>query len=191
VPTGNGTFVTGYGAANAGTGVIGIGTVVDPTAWVPDDYTIVFTTATSWEVRDSASNVIASGSYTSGGAIAFRGIEVAITGEPAAGDTFTVKPARPRDVFSALEALAAALRAPGGTPAERARRRMDLDRALQDIGQGLEAACSASSSPSRPRRSPSRAWRACRSSSTSEAAPPGPRCKSLFLRRFSGARPGA
>jgi len=138
VPTGNGTFVTGYGAANAGTGVIGIGTVVDPTAWVPDDYTIVFTTATSWEVRDSASNVIASGSYTSGGAIAFRGIEVAITGEPAAGDTFTVKPARPRDVFSALEALAAALRAPGGTPAERARRRMDLDRALQDIGQGLE-----------------------------------------------------
>ena len=138
VPTGNGTFVTGYAAGNAGTGVIGPGTVQDPTAWVPDTYTITFTTATDWEVRDSASNLIASGTYTSGGAISFRGISVEITGAPAAGDAFTVQPAQARDAFSALEALAAALRAPGGTPADRAKRRMDLNRALQDIDQALE-----------------------------------------------------
>ncbi len=138
VPTGNGTFVTGYAAGNTGTGVIGPGTVDDPTAWVPDTYTITFTTASGWEVRDSASNLIASGTYTSGGAISFRGISVEIAGAPAAGDAFTVRPAQARDAFSALEALAAALRAPGGTPAERAKRRMDLNRALQDIDQALE-----------------------------------------------------
>ncbi len=137
VPAGNGTFVTGYGAGNAGTGIIDLGTVVDPAAWVADTYTIRFTSATAWEVRDSGGALVASGTYASGAAIAFRGVEVAITGAPAAGDTFTVAPDTGADTFSALEALARALRAPGGTPAERARRRMDLDRALARIDQGL------------------------------------------------------
>lgn len=138
VPNGNGTFVTGYGAGNTGTGIIGPGTVEDPGAWVPDDYTITFTSATAWEVRDSGGTLITSGTYQEGGAIRFRGISVTITGSPAAGDTFTVEPSAVQDVFSALQALADALRAPAPDPAARAKRRMDLDRALGDLDQGLE-----------------------------------------------------
>jgi flagellar hook-associated protein 3 FlgL len=40
IPTGNGTFTLTAGAANTGNGVLGAGTVVDPTAWDPDNYTI-------------------------------------------------------------------------------------------------------------------------------------------------------
>lgn len=140
IRNGNGTFVTGYGASNTGTGVIGPGTVDDPTAWVRDTYTITFTTATDWEVRDSASNLIASGSYTSGAAISFRGISVEITGTPAAGDTFTVAGSANQDMFTALQELAAALRADTSDAAAAAKMQMDLGRALLDIDRALEHA---------------------------------------------------
>lgn len=138
VPNGNGTFVTGYGAGNTGTGVIGPGTVDDPGAWVPDTYTIRFTSATAWEVRDSGGALVTSGTYQDGGAISFRGISVTITGSPAGGDTFTVRPSAGQDVFTALRELADALRKPTPDPASKAKQRMDLNRALSDIDQGLE-----------------------------------------------------
>lgn len=77
---------------NTGTGAIDAGTVTDATAYVPDTYTITFTTPTTYEVRDSASVLQASGTYTAGAAITFNGIEVKISGVPANGDTFTVAP---------------------------------------------------------------------------------------------------
>ncbi len=73
IPTGNGTFTLTAGAANTGNGVLGAGTVVDPTAWDPDNYTITFLTPTTYEVRDSAAALVASGTYTAGQAISFRG----------------------------------------------------------------------------------------------------------------------
>ena len=47
IPAGNGTFTTAVGAANTGSATIDPGSVVNPAAWVPDTYTITFSSPTS------------------------------------------------------------------------------------------------------------------------------------------------
>src|SRR5579871_202349 len=111
VPTGNATFTTAASASNTGTGVIDTGTVSNASQWVPGQYTITFTDASDYQVTDSNGNVLASGTYdpANGGSIAFRGIEVGISGAPAAGDTFTVSPSGTNSVFDTLDQLVSSL----------------------------------------------------------------------------------
>ena len=117
---GNGTFVTRANAANTGTGVIAAGSVVNPTQYVADDYTLRFNSATSYDVLDGGGAVISSGTYTQNSAISFRGISVNVTGAPAANDTFAVDRSRTEDLFTTLGTLANALEATTVTPADRA-----------------------------------------------------------------------
>jgi flagellar hook-associated protein 1 len=81
---------TGVGAANTGTGTISAATV-NPATWVPDTYTLSFTSATQYQVTSSAGAVVAAGTYTAGQPIAFQGAQVTLGGTPASGDTFTVR----------------------------------------------------------------------------------------------------
>lgn len=115
IPSGNGTFTMAANDANTGTGVIGSGSVVDMSAWVSDTYDITFTTATDWEVTDSSGNVVTSGTYTSGSVIEFNGVQLSISGTPAAGDSFTVAPSTSEDMFTTLNNLIAAVSAPQDT----------------------------------------------------------------------------
>jgi flagellar hook-associated protein 3 FlgL len=135
IPTGNGTFTLTAGAANTGTGVLGAGTVVDQTAWVPDNYTIRFLTPTTYEVRDGASALVASGTYTAGQAISFRGVAVPIDGAPAAGDTFTAAPSSSRDVFATVSSLIDTLKTPAQSDTARASLHNKLGQLLADIDQ--------------------------------------------------------
>jgi len=135
IPTGNGTFTLAAGAANTGSGVLGAGTVVDPTAWDPDNYTITFVTPTTYEVRDSTSALVASGTYTAGQAISFRGIAVPIDGAPAANDTFVVAPSSSRDVFATVSSLITALETPASSDAAQASLHNKLGQLLGDIDQ--------------------------------------------------------
>ena len=48
----NGVFRTTVSAANTGNATISVGTVTNPAAWVPDNYTLQFTSATDWQVVD-------------------------------------------------------------------------------------------------------------------------------------------
>jgi len=77
-------------AANTGTGAVTSSVVSDPSVWVPGTYKISFTSATAYQVTDSANNVVGTGNYTSGTPITFNGASVTITGSPANGDTFNV-----------------------------------------------------------------------------------------------------
>jgi len=105
IPAGNGTFSTGAAGANTGSGSIDTGSVINATAWVPDSYTIAFTSPTQYQVTNSGGTVVASGNYASGSAIAFAGIKVTVSGAPAAGDQFTVAPAGKASVFSTIANL--------------------------------------------------------------------------------------
>ncbi len=113
IPAGNGTFITAAGAANTGTGSIDPGTVTDPSTWAANAgvYTVSFTSPTAYQVENSADPpvVVASGTYTSGDAISFEGVQVAVSGTPATGDEFTVSPAGTSSVFSTLSSLISAL----------------------------------------------------------------------------------
>jgi flagellar hook-associated protein 3 FlgL len=109
IPAGNGTFTTAVSGANTGSGSIDTGSVVNPAAWVPDTYTISFSSPTAYQVTNSAGAVVGAGTYTSGDAIDFAGVEVTISGAPASGDSFAVAPAGQASVFSTINNLIATL----------------------------------------------------------------------------------
>jgi flagellar hook-associated protein 3 FlgL len=137
IPNGNGAFVVEAAAANAGTGVQGASSVVDPTQWDGDSYSVTFTAPDTYEVTDSGGALVASGSYASGASIAFRGIEFTLTGGPATGDAFAVSASRNQDVFATLDRLAVALESGAADPTAVAVVNNEIARSLQDIDQAI------------------------------------------------------
>jgi flagellar hook-associated protein 3 FlgL len=109
IPTGNGTFVTTASPGNTGSASISTGSVVNPSQWTPDTYTISFTDPTDYTVTDSAGNTVGGGTYGDGGTIAFQGVQMTINGNPAAGDTFSVSPAGTSSAFDTLSNLISTL----------------------------------------------------------------------------------
>ena len=135
VPQGNGTFVTGATSTNAGTGVIS-GSVQNAAAWVPDDYKLTFTSATDWQVTDSTSAVVSSGSgYVAGTAIAFNGIQVAVSGAPSTGDSFSIARSRKEDIFTTIDSLASAVKAVMSNPADQAQFQNRINGSLLQLDQ--------------------------------------------------------
>lgn len=118
IKTGNGTFTAAAAAANTGTGVLGATTVSDPTAYAAGNgiYSINFTAPGTYEVRDSTNALVSTGSYTDGTTISFAGAQVTLTGQPAAGDSFSVAPSGNQSVFTTVQNLVAALQ-PGASSA--------------------------------------------------------------------------
>jgi flagellar hook-associated protein 3 FlgL len=140
IPEGNGTFSTAVTMTNTGSGAIDIGSVIDRTAWVPDDYTITFTSATAYEITDGAlpANVISTGTYTPGAAIQFNGASVTITGQPAVGDTFRVEQSRSEDIFTTLGDVISILRQPAGNAVANAKLSSTLSGSLQQLDQATD-----------------------------------------------------
>jgi flagellar hook-associated protein 3 FlgL len=110
IPAGNGTFTTSGAATNTGTGSIGVGTVTNAAAWVPDTYTIAFTSPTDYTVTNSTGTVVATvNSFKDGDSISFNGVQIPLTGTPAAGDSFTVAKAGTASAFDTLQSLVTTL----------------------------------------------------------------------------------
>lgn len=111
IKTGNGTFQVTAGAANTGSGLIGATTVTDQTAYDGGAYTISFPTPATYQVTDATNNVVSTGAYADGDSIAFKGIQVTLTGTPAANDSFSVAKSTNQDIFTTVQNLASALSA--------------------------------------------------------------------------------
>ena len=67
--------------------------------------------------------------------ITVDGVELSLTGQPAAGDSFTVAPSRPQSIFDLVKQIQTALASPGTTPAARAQTRQVLGNSLATIVQ--------------------------------------------------------
>ena len=139
IPTGNGTFTTAASTANTGTGVVDAGSVTDPSAWTPDRYTVTFTDASDYQVTNSSGVAVVSGTYdpSSGGNIAFKGIELGLSGTPAAGDTFTVSPSTTGSIFDTLDSVVSALNGAGSSAAARAQLSSALAGSQQQLTQAM------------------------------------------------------
>jgi flagellar hook-associated protein 3 FlgL len=137
----NGTFRTGVNAANTGTATIDMGTVTNPSAWVADNYTIRFTSASDWVIEDDtlpAPVQVASGTnFSTGQSISFLGTRVTLTGTPASGDTFSVQPAQDTDIFSVLDNLIDTLDGGVGLPSDRAIFQHQIGASIADLDQSL------------------------------------------------------
>lgn len=138
MPTGNGRFTVDTGAGNTGSGWIAPQSLATPGAWAGGSYTVRFIDPANYEILDAMNTQIATGSYASGASIDVNGARVAITGAPAAGDTFTVVQGGRQDIFATLDGLAAALRAPIGSDADRARFNTDITIAIAQLDGGLD-----------------------------------------------------
>jgi flagellar hook-associated protein 3 FlgL len=139
IRNGNGTFSTLDNPANTGSGIIVPGTVVNPGAYVADTFQIQFTSATTYDVVDTttATTILAAQTYTDGAAISFNGIQVMISGQPGATDSFTVSPSANQDVFSTVQNIITALETYQNTPVGNSAMHNAVNRGMVDIDQAM------------------------------------------------------
>jgi flagellar hook-associated protein 3 FlgL len=138
VKTGNGTFNVTPAGTNTGTGIIGATAVTDPAAYTAGTYSIEFTAADAYQVVNSGGTVVTSGTYTSGQAITFAGMQVTLSGAPAAGDSFAVAPSTDQSVFATVQNLANALQQSTATPAGQAQLNNSIVSAINGLDQALD-----------------------------------------------------
>ena len=138
IKTGNGTFQATAAAGNTGTGVVSTATVADPADYTGGTFSIDFTTANTYQVLDANNNVVTSGTFTNGQSISFSGVQVTLTGQPAAGDSFSVAPSTNQSVFTTVQNLVNALQQQGTTSAAgEAQLNNSINVAINNIDQAL------------------------------------------------------
>ena len=138
IKTGNGTFQATAAAGNTGTGVVSTATVADPADYTGGTFSINFTTPNTYQVLDTNNNVVTSGTFTNGQAISFSGVQVTLTGQPAAGDSFSVAPSTNQSIFTTVQNLVNALQQQGTTSAAgEAQLNNSMNVAINNIDQAL------------------------------------------------------
>ena len=142
--TGNGSYQTVMVDGNAGGAIATTGSVSDATKLTGHNYTLEFKVAgtpavTTYSVTDTstspASAVLADEPYVSGKQITFDGTSFAITGQPANGDKFEVKPSEKESIFTTMTNLVKALRDSG----EDTNARATLSNKLSTASEGLKS----------------------------------------------------
>ncbi len=123
---------------NGGSGVIAPARVYDNSVFVPGEYRIQFTTATTYDIIDvtNGTTLVSGAAYTDSDPIEFQGIRTSITGAPAAGDSFTISQGQFQDMFEIIGNLSATLRSSSGDAqrsANYAQALLDLDAAYQNL----------------------------------------------------------
>jgi flagellar hook-associated protein 3 FlgL len=138
IKTGNGTFQATAAAGNTGTGVVSTATVSDPADYTGGSFSIDFTAPNTYQVLDANNNVVTSGTFTNGQSISFSGVQVTLTGQPAAGDSFSVAPSTNQSIFTTVQNLVNALQQQGTTSAAGgAQLNNSINVAINNIDQAL------------------------------------------------------
>ena len=91
----------------------------------------------------ASSGVIASGSYAVGSDLTFGGIDIQVTGTPAAGDSFAVQPGATSSLFQTVQDLVSALGMPQGTGAQTTLAQQALQNVLANLGGAQTSVLSA------------------------------------------------
>ncbi|MEM9401848.1 MAG: flagellar hook-associated protein FlgL [Pseudomonadota bacterium] len=137
VRRGNGDFQALPVAGNTGGGIVGNGSLVDPTVYDRDTYLTTFTAADTYEVRDSSAALVTTATFQPGDTIAFRGIEFTVEGQPDIGDSFTAAPSQYQDMFSMISDLADAIDTAVNSDLTRVEMSNGINRGLENLDQAL------------------------------------------------------
>jgi flagellar hook-associated protein 3 FlgL len=145
IPTGNGTYSVTAAATNTGSGVIGATTVTNAAAYDGKPFSISFSgpvgTAgvNTYTINTTpAAATPITGTYTSGSPITVDGLQINLTGSPAANDSFSVDPSTSQGIFTTIQNLVTALQAGNGTPLAATQLSNSIASALNNIGQALD-----------------------------------------------------
>jgi flagellar hook-associated protein 3 FlgL len=137
IKTGNGTFTVSASAGNTGSGIIGASTVSNPAAYDGGTYSINFTAPGTYQVMEGAT-LVTTGTYTDGSTIAFNGVQVTLSGQPATGDSFSLAPSSYQSIFTTVQNLVSALQTGVTTPASAVSLNNSLSGAINNIDQALQ-----------------------------------------------------
>jgi flagellar hook-associated protein 3 FlgL len=136
IKTGNGTFTVSAAAGNTGGGIVGATTVSNPAAYDGGTYSIAFTAPGTYQVTEGAT-VVTTGTYTDGSTIAFNGVQVTLSGQPATGDSFGLAPSANQSLFTTVQNLVNALQTGTTSPASSAALNNSINGAINNIDQAL------------------------------------------------------
>jgi flagellar hook-associated protein 3 FlgL len=136
IKTGNGTFTVAAIAGNSGSGIVGATTVSNPAAYDGGTYSITFAAAGAYTVTEGGTQV-AAGSYTDGGTIAFNGVQVTLSGQPANGDSFSLAPSTNQSLFTTVQNLVSALQSGVTSAASSTALNNSVNSAINNIDQAL------------------------------------------------------
>ena len=136
IPRGNGSFRVDPAAGNQGNARV-ISATLNAGPVAEETFSIRFTAADAYEVRDAADNVVATGGYQPGSVIDVAGRAVLLSGEPQPGDAFEVTPAGRGSVFDMLDDLVTALGSQGNDAAVVRNVQHAASHGLQDLDQAL------------------------------------------------------
>lgn len=141
IRNGNGDFITDNASTNTGNGIITTGSVQNPAAFLSNDYSIRFTSATTFEVDNTttgATNIIGSQTYTEEAVISFDGMEMSISQTPANGDTFSVNASRNQSIMNSLNELSNSILTSQDTEAGKAQYAQGIANALNNIDRSMD-----------------------------------------------------
>jgi flagellar hook-associated protein 3 FlgL len=136
IKTGNGTFTVSAAAGNTGSGIVGATTVSNPAAYDGGTYAISFTAPGTYQVTEGAT-LVTTGTYTDGSTIAFNGVQVTLSGQPATGDSFSLAPSANQSLFTTVQNLVSALQTGISSPAASTALNNSINGAINNIDQAL------------------------------------------------------
>jgi flagellar hook-associated protein 3 FlgL len=137
IKTGNGAFSVAANAGNAGTGLIGASSVSGAAGYTGGNFSIAFTASNTYNVLNAASAVVATGTYASGQTITYGGAQVTLTGQPAAGDSFSVAPSSNQSLFTTVQNLITAIQAGASGTSGQTGKSNSIAAALNNIDQAI------------------------------------------------------
>jgi flagellar hook-associated protein 3 FlgL len=137
IKTGNGVFTTAANAGNTGSGVIGAATVSGAAGYTGGTFSINFTAANTYNVENAANVVIGTGTYTPGQTITYGGAQIALSGQPAVGDSFDVAASGNQSLFTTVQNLVTALQAGANSASSKPALNNAIAGALNNIDQAI------------------------------------------------------
>jgi len=138
VKTGDGRIDGAAATTNTGSGVLMEFGLDSSGSWSGAGFTVAFTAPDAYELRDASGAVVGTGTYVSGEGINVGGLNLRIDGAPAAGDSFSVGPAKTNDVFGMIDDLVTALEMPDDSPTQRAAQQNALQASLRNAATAQE-----------------------------------------------------
>ncbi|MDA8154435.1 MAG: flagellar hook-associated protein FlgL [Acidithiobacillus sp.] len=149
IPTGNGYAMASAASGNTGTATVSVNGVSNLQAASAMDtanqsYTLGFSSGsgsglsqTTYSVTNASGTVVSSGVYTQGATIDVSGNQMTINGQPAAGDTFTIAPAKNQSLFQTVGQLAGLLSQGASNGAGGAQFSQGVSNVISNLNQGL------------------------------------------------------
>jgi flagellar hook-associated protein 3 FlgL len=135
--TGNGIFTATPNTSNLGSGIVGA-TTANAAAYDGGTYSINFTAPGTYQVLEGAT-VVSAGTYADGDTIAFNGVQVTLSGTPAAGDSFTVAPSTNQSLFTTVQNLVTALQNGVATTGSSTPFNNSINESINNIDQALSS----------------------------------------------------